>query len=125
MSKTKQQEKKWPKRPTKAKVIDTIMKRFGNISVCARSWNVERNTFYNWIKSYNIGSEILEQAKERRLDFVESMLDKNIEAGKETSIIFFLKTQGRNRGYADDGSSITINSEKTKITLGDGQSFDI
>ncbi len=85
---------------------------------------VSRTTIVNYIKEYKL-EEILEEARESLIDFVESKLVSNINDGKETSTIFFLKTKARHRGYGDDGSSIQINTEKTKITLGNGKSFEI
>lgn len=37
--------------------------------------------------------------REATVDYVESKLLENIDKGKEASILFFLKCQGKNRGY--------------------------
>jgi hypothetical protein len=42
-----------------------------------------------------------ETSRERRIDFAECMLHKNIGESDNTSIIFFLKTIGRTRGFQD------------------------
>jgi hypothetical protein len=41
------------------------------------------------------------KAKERFLDFLESKLVEQINGGNTTSIIFALKTKGKNRGYVE------------------------
>jgi hypothetical protein len=62
--------------------------------------SVERATLYTWIQD-----EQLEQAvtdgRNSRIDFVESKLDQKINDGDTTAIIFFLKTQGKERGYVE------------------------
>ena len=47
---------------------------------------------------------------ESNIDFAETVLLKNIREGKETSLIFFLKTKGRERGYIEKiEQDITVN----------------
>lgn len=40
-----------------------------------------------------------EQAYDERLDYCERMLMKNVEKGDNSAIFFFMKTQGKPRGY--------------------------
>ena len=44
---------------------------------------------------------MLGAARESSVDLAESELMKAIRAGNMTAIIFFLKTQGRSRGYVE------------------------
>ncbi|MEF2920033.1 MAG: hypothetical protein U0O22_06120, partial [Acutalibacteraceae bacterium] len=53
----------------------------------------------------------VDEINEATLDFVESKLLENIKKGEVTSIIFYLKTKGRNRGYQEK-TEIDINSLK-------------
>ena len=46
-------------------------------------------------------AEAVEEIKESQIDYVEGQLIKNISAGKETSIIFYLKSKAKDRGYAE------------------------
>ena len=48
------------------------------------------------------------------LDYAESKLLENIRANKETSIIFYLKTKGKKRGYSER-SELDITTDGDKI----------
>jgi len=76
-----------------------VEKRF-NISAACRQVGIDRRTFYRWRKSSSF-SQALEDAIQERIDQAESALFRNIQAGDTTSIIFFLKTIGKSRGYIE------------------------
>tara|TARA_R110002050_G_scaffold81055_6_gene173256 strand:- start:499 stop:732 length:234 start_codon:yes stop_codon:yes gene_type:complete len=46
-------------------------------------------------------AKAVEEIKEAQVDYVEGQLIKNISKGKETSIIFYLKSKAKDRGYAE------------------------
>ena len=58
-----------------------------------------KSTVYEYLKRYPDLQNVLDEARESAIDFVESALMKAIEADNLTAIIFFLKTQGKSRGY--------------------------
>lgn len=73
----------------------------GNVSRACEKINISRRTYYLWIDNDNDFAETVNEIDEKNIDFAETMLLKNIREGKETSLIFFLKTKGRNRGYIE------------------------
>jgi predicted transcriptional regulator len=88
------------KRPSVETIKNTISQAMGNLTIVAKSLGVSRTAVFNWVQEYELKG-IVEEARENRLDFVESALDNLIKKGDTAAIIFFLKTQGRSRGYSE------------------------
>lgn len=93
------------------KLRTTIIECFGNLTKAAEALEIQRATLYKWIEIEPSLREAVEEGREARLDAAEEQLAKNWDDGKEASLIFFLKTQGRKRGYSQDneGNNTTIN----------------
>lgn len=102
-------------------VIKKITALNGNITSVATTLGVSRTTIYKMVEDYPTVRAALEEARETMLDNAESALYRNVIAGDNTAIIFFLKTQGKSRGYVErseltgaDGAGLTI-----KVVYGD------
>lgn len=54
-----------------------------------------------WCENDKPFAESVDEILEARVDFVEGKLLQLITAGDVASIIFFLKTKGKHRGYAE------------------------
>jgi hypothetical protein len=76
-------------------------KKACNVSQASKAVGVDRRTVYRWITSNVSFKEKYDDIMEGMIDMAESALYTNMMAGKETSLIFFLKTRGRNRGYQE------------------------
>jgi hypothetical protein len=96
------------------------VKAFGNLSTAARSLQVDRVTLYKWIEHEGLEQAVIE-GRNTRLDFVESKLDQKIDSGDTTAIIFFLKTQGKSRGYVERQEVTGADGKKLfEVTIIDG-----
>lgn len=73
----------------------------GLISVAARRLGVSRSAVYNAINRHPTVAEAAEDARERTTDLAEGKLYGKINDGDITAIIFYLKTQAKNRGYVE------------------------
>lgn len=85
----------------KDEFLKVFKKALGNVSVACQNFDIERSTFYDW---YNNDADFKAKAdavKEIRKDFIESALDKKIQEGDTTAIIFAAKTQCKDRGYTE------------------------
>jgi len=71
-----------------------------NISEACRQIKIDRRTFYRWHKTSTFRQQ-LDDVMQSRIDLAESALVRNIQSGDTASIIFFLKTIGKSRGYIE------------------------
>jgi hypothetical protein len=76
-------------------------KSLGNVSGSCLQVGIHRQTFYDWMNKDPAFKNKVEETNEKQIDFVESQLLKNIQSADTTSIIFFLKTKGKARGYKE------------------------
>ncbi len=83
----------------KRRLIEELNKSHGLITVACKKAGVSRGTYYNWFNSDDEFKELALDVDEMQKDFVESKLLENINANDPTSIIFYLKTKARERGY--------------------------
>jgi hypothetical protein len=98
-----------------ATVADALTKARGVVSHAARLLDCDRTTVYAYINRYPTVAQARDDAREDLLDYVENKLLEQITEGNMTAIIFYLKTQGRHRGYVErmehaghDGGELTI-----------------
>ena len=86
---------------TAGELIKQIGEMRGNVTAVARRFGVSRTTIYNRINKYPTVKLALAEARDEMLDNAESVLYKQVLAGNMTALIFFLKTQGKRRGYSE------------------------
>ena len=63
--------------------------------------HISRATFYNYLNRYSTAKAAYEEARQKRHEWVESKLLKQIEKDNLTAIIFYLKTQCKHMGYVE------------------------
>ena len=83
------------------KIAEVYKKKGCNITAACAALNITRQTFYNRKLNSKKLCEMIEDADESLLDFAESKLVEHINDGDVTSLIFFLKTKGKKRGYVE------------------------
>ena len=95
----------------KAGLLDALSKTSAIVSSACKAANVSRMTYYRY---YNEDPEFREKAddiKELQKDFAESLILKKMKEGDTAMIIFYAKTQMKDRGY----------TERKEITGKDGE----
>ena len=88
----------------------------GNVMAISKRLNVERQTIYGYIKRWKSVAQAIDEQREMRKDIVEDKMMKRILEGSDTMMIFFAKTQMKDRGYiekaeTEHSGNITIKVE--------------
>lgn len=94
----------------KSDIKKAIEKSGGIISLIASRLKCDWHTAKKYIKEFDLETEMMSE-KESMRDIAESKLLENIKLGDNTAIIFFLKTQAKDRGYGDE-SRLNVNMEQ-------------
>ncbi len=98
------------------KQIESLVGKYkGNIAAIARHCGVNRGTIHNRMKTSAKLTAAIHDAREAMIDNAESLLYKQMTEGNVTALIFFLKTQGKGRGYV----------ERQEVTGADGNELRI
>ena len=112
-----------PSKFTATQAIEAIRATSGNLTVAAKNLSVARKTMYAFMRRHPSVAEALAEARETMLDNAESALYRQVLEGNTVAMIFFLKTQGKSRGYVEraqvehsgpDGSALVIQIERRK-----------
>ena len=95
--------------------LESLKSNLGIISKAADEVNIHRNTHYLWMRNSKKYAEEVEAIENDCIDVVENALMSNILAGDVASIIFYLKTKGKKRGYV----------EKSELGITDKEGNDV
>ena len=97
------------------KVREAIVKHRGNVTLVAKSFDVSRTTVYTLFEKHPELKVCLQDEREKMIDNVESALYNQALDGNTIAMIFFLKTQGKGRGYVErqevtgaDGADVVL-----------------
>jgi len=82
-------------------IASTLERARGMVTVAARLLRCSRQTIYNAVQAYPEVKAALEDARELQLDTTELKLFEAIDKGQAWAICYYLKTQGRKRGYIE------------------------
>lgn len=84
-----------------ALVEQAIRDKAGNLSLVATFFDVSRTTIYKFLDAHPDLLAVVTEARETMIDNAESALYKAVLKGDVRAITFFLRTQGRSRGYVE------------------------
>ncbi len=123
------QEKSAHERYTVEQVIKAVNAARGCISTAAKALKCNRATIDQYRKRHPEVDAAILDAHELQLDVAEGALFKAIDQGQAWAICFYLKTQGRGRGYVEkqehefsgpDGAPLRIEVVYVSKTNGHG-----
>ena len=115
-------------------MIQALTSSLGNVTEAAEKIGIRRETHYAWLKDDAEYSAAVASLKNVALDFAESQLKKLMggaerqalthdgeivtikDAPNTSAIIFYLKTQGKGRGYIER-SELSTEIKSINITI--------
>jgi len=109
------EKKKLTREQKKKQMVLNMSASLGNVSASIEPLGLTRQTHYDWMKKDAKYAAAIDDVIERDLDFSEAALRKNIQLGKEASIIFHLKTKGKKRGYIETAHVLNTDLDKSDV----------
>ena len=100
---------------TPAQVVEALKATQGLSALAAEKLGCTAQTIYNYAERYASVRDVLAHQREKRLDIAEGQLWRLVQDGNLGAIIFFLKTQGRGRGF----------TERHEVTGADGKPLEV
>lgn len=100
----------------KREFLEALKRCAGNVSEATKHVPIHRTTHYLWLESDPEYAAAVDAIKESLIDRAEGVLHSLIGEGNVPAVLFFLKTQGKRRGY--------IERTETDVTSG-GQPLQI
>ena len=85
----------------KANFLKALESTLGVVSPACKKADIARSTYYEWYSGDLDFRKAVDELKDVALDFAESQLFARMQAQSDASIIFYLKTQGKKRGYIE------------------------
>jgi hypothetical protein len=86
---------------SKKKMIEALEYNLGIVSTSCLNSDVSRATHYRWLKDDEEYRAKVKDIQEIAIDFVEGMLYEKIKEKDTASIIFYLKSKAKHRGYIE------------------------
>lgn len=97
----------------KEDLLQALAQNSGIVASACRACGLSRMTYYRYYNEDEDFREKADDVKELQKDFAESLILKKMKEGDTTMIIFYAKTQMKDRGY----------TERQEITGKDGASL--
>ena len=114
----------------KKAMLKALESTLGVVTTAAEKAGIDRTTHYLWLKNDEEYKNAVDDLKNIALDFAESKLHERISGVKvqrgsdvyesppsDTAIIFYLKTQGKGRGYIERQEVEHSNKEPLTIKV--------
>jgi Bacterial regulatory protein, Fis family len=97
--------------------VEALRDARGLISVAARRLGVTRQAVRQRIAKHPSLREVRDEAREAMTDIAESALYEQILRGEAWAVCFYLKTQGKDRGYVERSTSAVAVGGDVRIRI--------
>lgn len=89
------------KAQSKAEFLTTLEQSAGLVATACRKAGINRSTYYKWRKDDDEFAQAADDIKELQKDAVEALILKKLKDGDTAMLIFYAKTQMKDRGYVE------------------------
>lgn len=96
-------------------IIAMLTATKGMVTIAAERLGCAPSTIYRRMKVSGDVASAVTVARERTLDFAELKLVEQMNKGNVTALIFYLKTQGKARGYVERTEVVQIPSDVKQL----------
>ena len=109
---------------SKEKFLEQLEKSFGLVATTCRKVGISRSTYYKWRKDDSQFADKADDIKELQKDVAEALILKKMKDGDTAMLIFYAKTQMKDRGYVErtevvgkDGADLSVRQyDLSKLT---------
>ena len=109
---------------SKEKFLEQLEKSFGLVATTCRKVGISRSTYYKWRKDDSQFADKADEVKELQKDAAEALILKKMKDGDTAMLIFYAKTQMKDRGYVErtevvgkDGADLSVRQyDLSKLT---------
>jgi|TARA_R110002012_G_C11258314_1_gene567718 aspartate ammonia-lyase len=99
----------------KKALIEALKKSLGIVTTACKQVGIDRTTYYRYYNNDKKFRAEVDDLINHQKDFVESKLMKRIANDDTTSIIFYLKTKAKDRGYVERQEISHSGDVKTEV----------
>tara|TARA_R110002020_G_scaffold406701_1_gene616859 strand:+ start:216 stop:569 length:354 start_codon:yes stop_codon:yes gene_type:complete len=100
----------------KKALLEALEKALGVVTTACRQAGVGRTTYYEYLKDKDFKKQV-DEIQDVALDFAESQLHQQIQAGNTAATIFLLKTKGKKRGFVERQEITGAEGLPTNVTV--------
>ena len=105
------------KKPPIKIIKESLINNYGILVNTALEIGCSRSQLRKWVDSSPDLLQTIVDSKESLKDVVEGQLLKNIKEGKETSLIWYMKTQMRDRNYKETTDPLIQYNNQLNISV--------
>jgi hypothetical protein len=85
----------------KSEFLKLLDENIGIVTTVCIKQGITRATYYRWLRNDLEFADKVQEIKDRGVDFAEDMLMSKVVSGDLQAIMFFLRGQGKHRGWND------------------------
>jgi hypothetical protein len=104
---------------TVEQVVAALATTNGLVYLAAERLQVSARTVYRYARRYPTVKEALDAHKGKRLDTAEASLWNAVLKGEAWAVCFYLKTQGKDRGYVERTETKDVTRDEVREQISD------